>query len=72
MVLSKDILLPNYQYRAWSAFPCCPGCPPALTGFVMSEQLKSLDFRARHMKQIESAPTKLPGAVFDLRDAAIS
>ena len=34
------------------------GCS-LLAGFVMSEQVKALDFRSRHNKGIESAPTEL-------------
>lgn len=43
----------------------------SLTGFVMCEQVKSLDFRSRHMKRIESAPPELLDDVLALIDAAI-
>lgn len=43
----------------------------SLTGFVMCEQVKSLDFRSRHMKRIESAPKELLDDVLALIDAAI-
>ena len=43
----------------------------SLTGFVMSEQVKSLDFRSRHIKRIESAPSELLDDVLALIDAAI-
>jgi mRNA-degrading endonuclease toxin of MazEF toxin-antitoxin module len=37
----------------------------------MCEQVKSLDFRSRHMKRIESAPKELLDDVLALIDAAI-
>jgi mRNA interferase MazF len=43
----------------------------SLTGFVMCEQVKSLDFRSRHMKRIESAPKELLDDALALIDAAI-
>lgn len=43
----------------------------SLTGFVMCEQVKSLDFHSRHMKRIESAPKELLDDVLALIDAAI-
>ena len=43
----------------------------ALTGFVMVEQVKSLDFRARQAKRIERAPDKLLTEVLAILDACI-
>ena len=43
----------------------------ALTGFVMVEQVKSLDFRARQAKRIEQAPDKLLTEVLAILDACI-
>lgn len=43
----------------------------SLTGFVMCEQVKSLDFRSRQIKRIESAPADLLDDVLALIDAAI-
>jgi len=43
----------------------------SLTGFVMCDQVKSLDFRARRMKLIEPAPQDLVIDVLGIIDAVI-
>jgi mRNA interferase MazF len=43
----------------------------SLTGFVMCEQVKSLDFRSRKMKLIEPAPPDLLDDVLAIIDASI-
>ncbi len=43
----------------------------ALTGFVMVEQVKSVDFRARRAKLIERAPEDLVKEVLSILDACI-
>ena len=42
-----------------------------LTGFVMVEQIKSLDFRARDAKRIEHADDELLSEVLSILDACI-
>ena len=44
---------------------------PALTGFVMVEQVKSLDFRARGARRIASASDAVMDEVLSLLDACI-
>ena len=43
----------------------------SLTGFVMCDQVKSLDFRARRMKLIETAPRELINDVLAILDAVL-
>jgi len=43
----------------------------SLTGFVMCEQVKSLDFRSRGMKLIERAPQDVLEDVIAIIDAAV-
>lgn len=43
----------------------------SLTGFVMCEQVKSLDFRARNMHLIERAPQELLEDVLAIIDASL-
>lgn len=47
--------------------------PPeaSLTGFVMVEQLKSVDFRTRGIKLIEKAPAALLAEVLAILDACL-
>ena len=42
-----------------------------LTGFIMVEQVKSLDFRARGARRIEPAPDDLLAEVLSILDACI-
>ncbi len=42
-----------------------------LTGFIMVEQVKSLDFRARGARRIEHAPDELVEEVLSILDACI-
>jgi mRNA interferase MazF len=42
-----------------------------LTGFVMCEQMKSIDFRARSAKKIGSAPKEFLDEVLSIIDACI-
>ena len=42
-----------------------------LTGFIMVEQVKSLDFRARGARRIERAPDDLLAEVLSILDACI-
>jgi mRNA interferase MazF len=44
-------------------------CP--MTGFVMVEQVKSIDFRSRRVKHIGAAPTAVLEEVLALLDACI-
>ena len=43
----------------------------SLTGFVMCEQMKSLDFRSRGMKLIEQAPRDVLEDVLSIIDASV-
>ncbi len=43
----------------------------SLTGFVMCEQVKSLDFRSRAMKLIEQAPQDVLEDVLSIIDASV-
>ena len=43
----------------------------SLTGFVMCEQVKSLDFRARNMRLIKRAPQELLEDVLAIIDASV-
>ncbi len=43
----------------------------SLTGFVMCEQVKSLDFRSRAMKLIEHAPQEVLEDVLAILDASV-
>ena len=43
----------------------------SLTGFVMCEQVKSLDFRSRRMKLIERAPQDVLEDVLAIVDASV-
>ena len=43
----------------------------SLTGFVMCEQVKSLDFRARGLKLIERAPQEVLEDVLAIVDASV-
>jgi hypothetical protein len=43
----------------------------SLTDFVMSKEVKALDFRSGHMKRMESAPPELLDDVPALIEAAI-
>jgi mRNA interferase MazF len=45
--------------------------PSKVTGFVMVEQVKSMDFAMRHAKLIEPAPTELVEDVLDLLDVCL-
>jgi mRNA interferase MazF len=42
-----------------------------VTGFVMVEQVKSIDFRARRAKRIGQAPTQVLDEVLSILDACI-
>ena len=44
---------------------------PNLTGFVMTEQVKSIDFRARKVKRIGKAPQDLLEDVLSILDAIL-
>jgi len=46
------------------------GCPK-VTGFVMVEQVKSIDFRARSAKRIVKAPDPVLAEVLSVLDACI-
>ena len=54
-------------------FPFHVAVPPSssLTGFVMVEQVKSVDFTTRRAKFIRRAPTEFVEDVLDLIDACI-
>ncbi|MBW1783978.1 MAG: type II toxin-antitoxin system PemK/MazF family toxin [Deltaproteobacteria bacterium] len=55
------------------AFPFHVPAPEgsSLTGFIMVEQVKSVDFRARKAKRIERAPDELLADVLAILDACI-
>jgi len=44
---------------------------PHVTGFVMVEQVKSIDFRARKAKQIAKASNEVLDTVLSILDACI-
>jgi len=44
---------------------------PSLTGFVMTEQVKSIDFRARKARRIGKAPQDLLDEVLSILDAIL-
>jgi len=46
------------------------GCP-RVTGFVMVEQVKSIDFRARRAKRIAKAPQRVLEETLSILDACI-
>ena len=54
-------------------FPFHPGIAyvPNVTGFVMVEQVKSIDFRARKAKRLGKAPEALLAEALALLDACI-
>jgi mRNA interferase MazF len=80
LVVSKDAF-----NRGTGMAICCPitntdrGIPfhvsitarTSLTGFVMCEQVKSLDFKSRRMKRIERAPTDVLEDVLAIIDASL-
>ena len=43
----------------------------SLTGFIMVEQVKSIDFRTRRAKRIERAPDELLASMLSILDACI-
>jgi len=43
----------------------------SLTGFVMVDQVKSIDYAARNVKRIETAPTQLVNEVLAILDACL-
>lgn len=43
----------------------------SLTGYVMAEQVKSIDYRSRHAKLIEKAPSGTLAEVLAILDACI-
>jgi len=44
---------------------------PAVSGFVMAEQVKSVDFAARHARRLAAAPPALLYAVLAVLDACL-
>lgn len=80
MVISKDVF-----NKATGMAMCCPitntdrkvpfhvsvSGRSSLTGFVMCEQVKSLDFRARNVRLIERAPGELLDDVLAIIDASV-
>lgn len=43
----------------------------SLTGFIMAEQVQSIDYRSRHMKRIEKASGEILAEVLAILDACI-
>ena len=80
LVISKDVF-----NKGTGLAICCPitntdrGVPfhvpiagrSSLTGFVMCEQVKSLDFRARNMRPIEQAKQDILQDVLAIIDASV-
>jgi mRNA interferase MazF len=80
LVVSKEAF-----NRATGMAMCCPvtntdRCVPfhvpvsvrtSLTGFVMCEQVKSLDYRARNVRMIERSPRDLLDEVLAIIDASV-
>jgi mRNA interferase MazF len=80
LVVSKEVF-----NKATGMAICCPitntnrGVPfhvplagrTSLTGFVMCEQVKSLDFRSRGVKLIEPAPQEVLEDVLAIIDASV-
>ena len=80
IVVSKDVF-----NKATGMAMCCPitntdrrvpfhipvSGRTSLNGFVMCEQVKSLDFRARNMRLIERAPQELLDDVLAIIDASV-
>lgn len=80
IVVSKDVF-----NKATGMAMCCPitntdrkvpfhvplSGRTSLIGFVMCEQVKSLDFRARNMRLIERAPQELLDDVLAIIDASV-
>jgi mRNA interferase MazF len=54
-------------------FPFHVALPPetSVTGFVMVEQVKSIDFRARRVKFIERIPAAMLNEVLSILDACV-
>jgi len=61
--------LTNTDRRFPFHVPVPPGCK--VTGFVMVEQVKSIDFRARGARPIEQAPDELLDEVLAILDACL-
>jgi mRNA interferase MazF len=80
LVISKDIF-----NKATGLAICCPVTNTdrrvpfhvpitgrtSLTGFVMCEQVKSLDYRSRRMKLIENSPLEVLEDVLAIVDASL-
>jgi mRNA interferase MazF len=80
LVVSKDafnkatglaICCPITNTKRDVPFHVCITGRTGLTGFVMCEQVKSLDFRARGLKLIERAPRDLLEDVLAIIDASV-
>ena len=52
-------------------FHCAIPTTSSLTGFVMVEQVKSVDYAARKIKRIEKAPTDLLDQVLGILEACL-
>jgi mRNA interferase MazF len=52
-------------------FHVAVGGAPGMSGFVMVEQVKSIDFRARKVKRIGKAPESVLADVLSILDACI-
>jgi mRNA interferase MazF len=80
LVVSKDafnrgmglaIVCPVTNTRRGFPFHVPVPAGSRLTGFIMVEQVKSLDFRARDARQIERAPDEVLAEVLSILDACI-
>jgi len=80
LVVSKDafnrgtglaIVCPVTNTRRDFPFHVAVPAASRLTGFIMVEQVKSLDFRARAARRIERAPDELLAEVLSILDACI-
>lgn len=80
LVVSKDafnrgtglaIVCPVTNTRRDFPFHVPVPASSSLTGFIMVEQVKSLDFRARGARRIERAPDDLLAEVLSILDACI-
>ncbi len=65
------MVMSNYRDRPHSPFHV--GIPDhcSIHGFIMAEQIKSVDFSARRIKFIEKAPDEILDEVLAIIDACI-
>ena len=66
-----DDRLPNHKHRSKDSFHLPVPATSSLTGFVMVEQVKSIDYRARQAKFVEQGPSDFVEDVIALVDVCV-